>query len=267
LLLGLCVLIKTILEKRIKKVLKSEHSLLIIYLIFTFIFSVFFMLGCSNIIWRNVELMQMIQYPWRLLCVAILSLSIIASFILEKIKNKYIYLIILGASLGLAVFISRPQSYLHLSKYEYLEFPFTSSTNHELMPVDFDMYKNHEYKIRLADTKGVASFSEKKWKTQIHQYQVTTPESTQIIEHSAYFPGWKTFVDGKQVDIVYKNKDYPGMITYELSAGNHDIKTVFTEDTPARKIGDRISLISIAVILLFIIKSLLKRKVEYAIKY
>ena len=90
------------------------------------------------------------------------------------------------------------------------------------------------------------------WKTQRHRYQVTVGEADQLFERTAYFPGWAVTVDGQPQEIIYENQDYPGLIGYSVTAGSHQIVTQFSDSTPARLWGDRVSLLSLGFLLLYI---------------
>jgi hypothetical protein len=239
--------------KNKKKLLSLfQKKSLSLYFLISFFLSVYFMLSNSLWFWNLVPFLQQLQFPWRLLILSTFTASVSAAIFLNKIKISFLVPLIGFLSLIFAYKHSLPQAYLHQSDYMYLEFPFTSSVNHEQLPKGFDMIKNSEYNPQLSDTKGVAQFQIKKWKTSVHEYQVTSQQPTQIIEHLAYFPGWITYVNSKETPIDSKNPDYPGVITYSIDSGTHRVKTVFTEKTPARMLGDIISCISLITLALII---------------
>jgi len=66
-----------------------------------------------------------------------------------------------------------------------------------------------------------------------------------VFERTAYFPGWEVAVDGRPAPVIYEDADYPGLLGYRLSAGTHQVVSRFTDHTPARLWGDRISLLSL----------------------
>ncbi|NMC36427.1 hypothetical protein GYA49_05285 [Candidatus Beckwithbacteria bacterium] len=245
---------------KFQKIKFNKLNLIIIFFIGIFLISVFLMLPVSSFFWKTFPFLQQIQFPWRLLVLTTLSLSILGGFIAEKLPKVFVY-VVLGMVIVYGFFLAKPQSYLHQDDFMYIMFPFTSSVNHENMPLGFNMDKNAEYKTQLTDTKSKASFNVKKWKTQAHEYQIDSSENTTVIEHTAYFPGWEVWIDGQPVSIVSNNSEYPGMITYQVNKGTHQVKTVLTEHTSARKIGDIISLTSL-VILIGVSGWILGRKIK-----
>ncbi|HYK07968.1 MAG TPA: hypothetical protein VEW42_00540, partial [Candidatus Eisenbacteria bacterium] len=63
------------------------------------------------------------------------------------------------------------------------------------------------------------------------------------------FPGWKVFIDGKEVKKFIKNR--LDLIQVEVPAGNHHIVVEFT-NTPIRVIANSISLITIIILFGFV---------------
>ena len=88
------------------------------------------------------------------------------------------------------------------------------------------------------------------WKTQRHSYQVTLAQADQLFERTAYFPGWEVAVDGVEQAAIKDNQAYPGLIGFNVPAGTHQIVTEFSDSTPARKVGDMVSLFSVVFLLL-----------------
>jgi hypothetical protein len=68
------------------------------------------------------------------------------------------------------------------------------------------------------------------------------------------FPGWKTYIDGKEV--AYSDTNKLRLITISISKGTHTIRATLT-NTPTRTIANGISLVSIVGVIVY---SLLRRK-------
>jgi len=81
------------------------------------------------------------------------------------------------------------------------------------------------------------------------RWEIETPEAIRLVWHQFYFPGWKVFVDGKEV--VPEPLGPLGLLSWEVPAGKHSIKISFG-DTPLRRWALTISLASALVILLWI---------------
>lgn len=65
------------------------------------------------------------------------------------------------------------------------------------------------------------------------------------------YPGWKVFVDNKNVSINHNNE--LGLITFSVPSGDHEIYVKLTR-TPIRTIGEILSIIGIAGTLILIVK-------------
>jgi len=102
------------------------------------------------------------------------------------------------------------------------------------------------------DLRGISSFVELAWDTQKHLYQIDAPDDTEVLERTSYFPGWQVTVDGRKTEIDYQKTEYPGIITFKVPAGKHLIETKFTENTPARILGDSVSLVSLVALLIIL---------------
>ena len=64
--------------------------------------------------------------------------------------------------------------------------------------------------------------------------------------NTLYFPGWKAFVDGRETPIAYKAH---GLIELSVPQGEHSIVVAFTDTWP-RKVGNTVTLLSLAALLL-----------------
>jgi len=217
----------------------------------------FLMLEVSGSIWQGLPLVSYVQFPWRLLFLTTFNGALIISFSMNLFKEKKLKI---GLGLGLILIVSflnlpkaKPQSLFHYPDYVYYEFPFTSSIKDENMPIWFDKEKNYQLEEKLtSQPEGGVSFEVEKWQTGRHFYQAMVKEAVQVFEKTAYFPGWKVYIDDQAKEIDYRQEKYPGLISYELTPGKHRIKTVFTEDTWPRKIGDGLSLLTLGGLLVIL---------------
>jgi hypothetical protein len=208
------------------------------------IMSVFLMLPVSEFFWLSLTFLKKIQFPWRILFLPSLSLAVLGAFVLSSINKPKMV-----AGIGLIVLVyglwfARPGSVNQHDKYFYLQFPFTSSTQHENLPEGFDMNKVHEHKERLFSLGGEARFTEEIWKSNLHQYQIETTSDVTIVEHLAYFPGWEVYVNGQVAEVDSTNPEFPGVVTYKVSAGSHQVVTKWDENTTVRKVSDIVSLVA-----------------------
>jgi len=217
-----------------------------------FFLTVFMMLPISSFFWNLVPLVGYLQFPWRFLGLTIFSSALLAGFLTQRLK-------FLGVCLGIAALIycqqfTTPFLWEKKSDMYYYDFLFTTSTRHENKPIWFKESNISEFKSRLTSDSGLVAFKELNWETDEHIYEVNVPEQTVITEHTAYFPGWQVFIDGKRTKINYKDKNKGGLINYQAPRGKHQVKVKFLE-TPIRKTANFISFSSF-VFLLGVVKFL-----------
>jgi len=212
-----------------------------------FLLSLLSMMKFTFPVWQIIPFVHYIQFPWRLLIFSCLGAAFLGAGLVQYLPKLGVCLVI--GAVSYALLLSKPGGWFHWDNYFHYEFPFNTSVLGENMPRWFEQEKNHTIEGKIFDLKGVASIRELEWKTQKHSYQIDSPMEAEIWERTAYFPGWEVYVDGEKTEINYQHEDYPGVITFSVPPGKHEIKTVLTENTPARRLGNALSLVSLTVFL------------------
>jgi hypothetical protein len=209
-----------------------------------FLGSIVFMNQATVPIWQVIPMARYIQFPWRLLGFALIGVAGLAAWLTQA--KPALGLVLAAGAVVYSAVIVKPFGWFDHDLYYYLDWPFTSSIKGLNMPMWFDSEKNHKLEAGWVFTlEGQADSQVQEWRTQRHRYQVTIKsDQATIMERTAYFPGWIVKVDGQPIALDYQRKDYPGVITYQLSKGDHQVETRFTEETPARQLGDKLSLVS-----------------------
>ena len=70
---------------------------------------------------------------------------------------------------------------------------------------------------------------------------------SRIIVNTLYFPGWQVLVDGYPVEIQFQDPSWRGLMTFNVSAGEHQVVVKFGE-TRLRMFADVISLVGFVVL-------------------
>ena len=211
---------------------------------------VFLALPISSWFWKLFPMLNFVQFPWRL----VLFLSLMGSYLAAVAAKAYpkVTALLLAGAIIFTLATVRDQGHFNWPDAFYYHYPFTTTTQLEAMPTWFDASKNAELfgkPDKVFSLAGQAVVVEQiVWKTQRHSYQVTLAEPDQLFERTAYFPGWAVTVDGKEQAAIYDNQKYPGLIGYSVPAGTHQIVTTFSDSTPARVWGDRLSLASLGLL-------------------
>lgn len=244
------ILALTILILQLIKARKAD--LLISFFALIFLGSIIFMMQATLPVWKVLPMVRYIQFPWRLLGFSIIGIAFLTAWLAKKMPRITAALVI-GAVVYTAA-IAKPGGWFNWNNYFYYEFPFSSSIKGLNMPKWFNQNRNMKLKPgNMFDLSGTGSIREISWKTQQHVYQVNAVQDTEILERTAYFPGWEVTVDGQPVEINYQREDFPGAISFKVSKGNHLIETRFTENTPARRLGDTASLAGLGLLILIFV--------------
>src|SRR4030042_3258612 len=94
---------------------------------------------------------------------------------------------------------------------------------------------------------GEANITDVVRKSTYHSYTVVAKKTSILKENTYYFPGWILKVNNQEMNIDYKNYQYPGIMLFELNPGNYKVEFIF-EITFIRKVAFLISLMSILFI-------------------
>ena len=214
--------------------------------------SVFLMLPISKFFWKLIPFLGYLQFPWRFLSLIMFGIALLTVVLAERYKILSLFLILI--CFIYAQQFTKPFLWQKKSDMFYYDFLFTTSVRHENRPLTFNEENISKFKSKFTSDSDLVKFHEIAWKTGKHIYEVDSPTPTNIWEHTAYFPGWKAFIDGKKAKILYNHKGYDGIIGLKIPRGCHQIRIRLTEDTPARIIGDCLSLFSLTLIIYLVFK-------------
>ncbi len=221
---------------------KKIHQLVIVgQLIFWF--AVFLMLPLSQFVWRLFPYLGYLQFPWRLLSLATVAAAFLGAIVATR--QKIIGIAILVICLIYSQQFTKPFAWATKPDMEYYDFLFTTTVWHEYNPKWFNESNIDNFKDRFIIEPGLINAREIVWKTGLHRYEIDSSKANDIIEHTAYFPGWQATIDGKPTTINYNNQQHPGLIGLKIPSGRHLIETRFTEKTTPRIIGDSLSIIAL----------------------
>jgi hypothetical protein len=117
-------------------------------------------------------------------------------------------------------------------------------------------YPVKKEKPEIIEGKGI--ITSKYAQNSLRKYGVNAETNIRMVDYTFFFPGWRTYVDGKETEIQFQDPAYRGVITYNVPKGEHEVIVKFT-DTKVRFIGKLISIASLAVLLLVITYGILVR--------
>lgn len=243
-LISLIVAIK-LWQKDIKK------SLIILLASGGVLISIFMVHPRSEFIWRLIEPLKYIQFPWRFLELIIFFISFITGSIiyyLEKMskvkmaKATFVLLILVVIAANFLYF--RPEKFLDINDYNLLAGP---SWEKQIKRSIFDyLPKSAKYPPRDLATKryevivGQPGISELKELSNNIMFTIAAKELTIVRLSQYYFPDWEVKVDGKKVEINPRNE--LGLITFAVDPGQHKVEAKL-QDTPIRTFSNVLTIL------------------------
>jgi len=105
----------------------------------------------------------------------------------------------------------------------------------------------------LGITSGLGEYQTLNKKTNYQSYRLNIVSDEAIAEiQTFYFPGWRVWLDGREVSVDPTRDPLLGRMQVDVSAGSHLLEARFT-DTPVRILGNVLSAVSWLTIILFAI--------------
>jgi len=204
---------------------------------------------------RSVSLLSLIQYPWRFLIPAVFIFSFIAATVIEKLKpTKKIILLILLIVIAISFRYLRTNQVVVYDQ-RYLTYNAGDATAfHEFIPVwrnKTSEFSGFPDKIEIVSGQGTISRLIEK--NSNLSFYVTSSDPMTLRINTLYYPGWKAFIDNKEIPITIttnlhkqltEKRDISGLMSISLLPGSHSVALYF-EDTQIRKIGKMFSLLGI----------------------
>lgn len=226
-------------------------SLVIAFCSVVTLLSVFMIHPRSEFVWRIVDSLKYLQFPWRFLLLIIFCISLISgSFFLLDFKKKnllWVLMVVLVVVLNFSYF--RPARFIQTTDEKLLS---GQDWDKQIKRSIFDylpIYAKEppaelatvRYQILVGDSK-VFDFKEG---TNWFNFKTETHSHTIIRLSQYYFPNWKIYVDSKEIKVEYKNNSL-GLMTIILGKGNHEI-VARLYDTPVRSLGNLMTVLGFSV--------------------
>jgi len=234
-------------QDKFKKILNYFRSHPLGIYVLLLLLSLFLQLEISSTIWQLLPNFRLIQFPWRFgMLSTIVSLPVLV-WLLQKNRQ----LITCGIWLVLfvqlfLVFQAHPIDYVTKQKSEYDLHGGTTSTQNENVPFTFRYLLIADWQPSPSVFSGEAEITKLEyWNGSDRLYRVNVVTPTVLVEPTMYFLGWETQIRNVVTSSdSFKNVTYidsdeiQGRIAYRLEPGIYQVHTRFTQNTPARHIGN-----------------------------
>ena len=221
---------------------------------------ILFMLPFSAPLWKVIPLAALVQFPWRLLILTSVTLSLLgATLVADGEESRPA----ISPAMVLAVAVAAGSFAYTLPQYT----PYSARAETDVAVVEFELVYPPDRTGMMAWTKEqpmtsplVPQYLAGEPLTKAHilegqgsvemRYhggateevlvQALTPVTLEF--YTYYFPGWRATMDGEPVEI-WPTEPY-GLIALRVPAGEHVVRLRFG-DTPVRLAGKGISLVSL----------------------
>lgn len=233
----------------------KRRSFLAVIAILSVLGGLFFSLPVSTFFWQHLPLLSNFQFPWRFLALVSFGIALLVFELCRKIGKTLAFFLIAAMfllslpNLRIIPVSSRPDSFY----YSYNQVPDYHGESATLWTAGYPD-KPPSSPVQIISGRGQVSNLLRK--TTLHTYTVETTSGVEVVDNTIYFPGWKVTVDNIDTSIQFQNQMYPGLITFPVKAGKHQIEVHF-QNTIIRYVAETISVVTLLCI---IVVSLWKRK-------
>lgn len=216
--------------------------------LFLFAVSIFMASFYSGPVWNIMQFLAYIQFPWRFLLFTAVFSSALGGFLIYQLGKLYpqkIVFLIAGfmtlAVIAIAVPYFKPQKQLNVKDSYYLDNQDiewrVSGSSYEYVPkqvstklsgantTKLDIERNEIPKKSFDSLTKNMNVLEIANKPHYKKYSVSG-EGGILRINSYYFPGWRAYVDGKEVKINPLGKHY--LISFSVPSGEHLAEVKFT---------------------------------------
>lgn len=234
--------------------------------IILFAFYLFMTQSISAPIWNFIPYISNLQFSYRLMVQIVFLTSVMAAALTTIIRTKktiliicfitIIYTVLNWGNRGMVPYIDDNFLKNHL-KYG----PTITGKYEPTAPIWVDPNKisfTNRPKKHMEIISGSGEIIELNRKSTNHEYIINASSNLELKENTFYFPGWVVLVNNKPYKFTYNNKEYPGIIIFNLGKGQHHVSIKFT-DTNIRSYSFWISVFSVIITLIIVTCSILKK--------
>jgi hypothetical protein len=264
---------------------EREQELMVGFFALAAALMIFMSTRASLWIWEHVPLLPFVQFPWRLIGRAALPIALLAGFLPAQLQHPHgaheaqhalhFTFHIAVAAIIIVAFPSTypPAGYCPQAPQPTIQDVHRYEHRSGLVGVDpvgayFPVWvEERPLESPLEDQYGIigpverfdetalpdgAQVLEANYGSNRAHLIVDSPEAFHARYLSFYFPGWRAWVDGQQVDATHSEPE--GLITFEVPAGRHTVHVRFGE-TPLRRIADAVSAASLLGLVMAVLLS------------
>jgi hypothetical protein len=253
------------------------------YLVGISIVCLLFILPISTPVYKLLNLMAIIDFPWRLLLCLVFGTAWIGAMLIQSIsqpKVKYVISgIVISVLLSVAIPIAKTGSYWERDIAWFSR--ETGDSHGEYAPRTRSSKHSAPFGKRAEPILGNAEIEQTVNQTNRQSFEVKVDELSVIRINTNYFPGWKVFIDNQEVAIDSRQNDESkqstcfvttrtlehiddsGLFACHLQPGLHTLEIKYVMTT-VQRLGNLLTLAGIGVYLWILLRlsylPIMKRK-------
>lgn len=267
LIIGVWIIYKLI--KGTKKIAISNSYFVILFMFLAGWFSLFMAHNKSTFIWKLFTPLEFVQFPWRFLTLATFAFSFLAGGVVLILKRyKYKNLIIGVLTLGLLVFNwnyflpsgGRMGELTDEEKFSGVAWELQQGAGIlDYLPAWAKEPPNEIQTDIVEIIEGEGEIKDADQGTNWINFKTNTVDEILVRINTFYFPNWKVFVDGVEVETFVPEDESWGRMYVSIPSGEHLIEASF-EDTLPRTIGNYLSFFAWIGLLLWLLNGKIRAK-------
>ena len=219
-------------------------------------------------LWNSVELLSIVQFPWRLLSFVSLATALLTAGLVTRARRQRWQATLTGIVIAIAILGGRPviatynmSMYVDLAmdpaviaRYEAVRGAWGAGWDREFLPQWAEAFDATPAAIEPAVNAPDGVALRAIWPEGIElQVQSTAPATLRLSQF--YFPGWQATLDGATSAPVYPSTQQ-GLVTVDLPAGAHTLRFAWEKST----LEVWAEWLSLAVALLLVVALVLQRR-------
>lgn len=238
----------------VKAKLKKLHRAILLYTLFSFFVVFLMMQSFSQPLWYIIPLIENFQFSYRLLSIVVFLTALMAAVASMYIPKKLVFLLLFVAIFSTILNWGNRRNIPEITDAAlFKNLPYSTAQGEGLDPANPKWVDPKQPwfktppKAHLETVQGTASVKEIIRKTNLHVYQVSAAIPIVLRENTLYFPGWEVYVNGQPAKIqISTEKGERGLMRFSAPKGNSMVTVTYTQ-TPIRKLGKAITLLSILI--------------------
>jgi len=240
----------------------DEVDIFLILLILAGWFATFMAHSRSTFIWKNIDIISMLQFPWRFLAVPTFAFSFSAGALViiaskfKRVLPYFVELLIIGLVAWNWNFFKverfGPVTDMEKLSGEAWRLQQTAGI-YDYLPNTAEMAPQAQRKYLAEVMLGEASIGNEKEGTNWASFSINVAsESSEVRVGILKFPTWKAYIDGKEVEVYVPETELWGRLYINVPNGGHEVNLKLV-NTPVRTISNIVSLMTIILLLAYLL--------------